>query len=298
MNTIFFKRASSLISFAVLGIAVSGLSAQAETIDSAVEAMSSSAQTSEVAVTPAQESVTVTAPEAAVDSSITVEPVVATPSTPEAAVDSSIAFEPVVATPSTPTAAAEQSESTEVASTEAATDSTAANSAALLAPAQSSADAPATGTVAQFDPDITPDVTPGQATVSSPSYVGLGAGFDFDGGDVNLAVLSKIGLTSRLSVRPNAVTDFEAAILRLPLTLDFPTLAGVGGFGIAPYLGAGVSFGVGDESDVGPMITGGVDVPLTPRFTGTAAINVDFLDDTEVGAYVGIGLNLPSGLFR
>jgi len=280
VNTIFFKRASFLISFAVLGITVNGLSAQAEMIDSAVEAVPSSAQASEVAVTPAQtDAVTVTAPEAAVDSSMTVEP--------------------LAPAPSTPSAEAEQSESTEVASSEAAaTDSAASNSAALLAPAQSSADAPATGTVAQFDPDITPDVTPGQATVSSPSYVGLGAGFDFDGGDVNLAVLSKIGLTSRLSVRPNAVTDFEAAILRLPLTIDFPALAGVGGFGVAPYLGGGVSFGVGDESDVGPMITAGVDVPLTPRFTGTAALNVDFLDDTEVGAYVGIGLNFPSGLFR
>ncbi len=255
------------------------MSAQAETVDSAVEAVPLSAQTSEVAVTPAQaEAVTVAAPKAEVDSSMTVDPLVPTPSTPNAA---------------------EQAESTEVAATEAATDSApVANSAAALAPAQSSTDAPAAGTVAQFDPDITPDVTPGQATVSSPSYVGLGAGFDFDGADVNLAVLSKIGLTSRLSVRPNAVTDFQAAILRLPLTIDFPALAGVGGVGIAPYLGGGVSFGVGEESDVGPMITAGVDVPLTPRFTGTAALNVDFLDDTEVGAYVGIGLNLPSGLFR
>jgi len=277
VNTIFFKRASFLASFAVLGIAASGLSAQAETINSAVEAVPLSAQT--VAVTPAEApAVTVAAPEAAVDNSMTVNPLVPVPSTP---------------------IAEEQTESTEVASTETATDSApVANSAAALAPAQSSTASPVTGTVAQFDPDITPDVTPGQVTVSSPSYVGLGAGFDFDGGDVNLAVLSKIGLTNRLSVRPNAVTDFDSAILRLPLTLDFPALAGVGGFGVAPYLGAGVAFGVGDESDVGPMITGGVDVPLTPRFTGTASLNVDFLDDTEVGAYVGIGLNLPSGLFR
>jgi outer membrane protein W len=63
---------------------------------------------------------------------------------------------------------------------------------------------------------------------------------------------------------------------------------------IAPYVGAGVAFSTGDNSDIGPLVTAGVDFPITSRFTATASVNAAFLDETEVGLLVGIGYNFSA----
>ena len=40
------------------------------------------------------------------------------------------------------------------------------------------------------------------------------------------------------------------------------------------------------------MLTGGMDVQLTRKLTGTAAANILFLGDTEFDLTVGVGYNL------
>jgi hypothetical protein len=45
------------------------------------------------------------------------------------------------------------------------------------------------------------------------------------------------------------------------------------------------------RSRSGFLLTGGVDVPLSPQFTATAGVNVGFIDDTEVGLLLGVGYN-------
>lgn len=94
----------------------------------------------------------------------------------------------------------------------------------------------------------------------------------------------------------------------VPITYDFSfrtaeTLEQT--FSIAPYVGAGVGIATGgdedddnggdddDGSDVGLLLTAGVDVPLTSQFTATAAVNANFRDDTDVGIWVGVGYNFP-----
>ena len=138
-------------------------------------------------------------------------------------------------------------------------------------------------------------VAPGRATRSGPSYIGVGGNIGF-GGDTTLSegafsVFSKIGLTNTLSARPAALIGDNAVFL-IPVTFDFPT-ADVGelGFSPAPYIGGGVAISTGRDSTVGALITGGVDVPLSPQFTATAGVNVGFIDETEVGVLLGVGYN-------
>jgi hypothetical protein len=148
------------------------------------------------------------------------------------------------------------------------------------------------------------DVDPGRSTRSGPSYIGVAGNLGLIGdsalGDSNFAVISKIGLTRFLSLRPSAVIDFDDdATILAPVTLDFvPRQPGETaeelGFSVAPYIGAGAAFST--DGDVGPMITAGFDVPISPRFTANAAVNVGFLDDVDLGIMVGVGYNFP-GLF-
>lgn len=284
MNIMLLKRTSALLGLAVLGAVWSGLPAQAQSVD---EATPLALENLEANVTQSDQP------------AIVIEEMDAVSQDSEAVIqsnDPAIAAEadPVEVTGSTPgtdmTAESDTPDQTQVSATEP-TPSTSA--AGLMAPSTAEA---TPGTVAQFGvPDPIDDVDPGQATVSSSSYIGAGVGVDFDEADPQLAILSKLGLTNRFSVRPSVVTDFNDATFRIPATLDFPALASLGQFSIAPYIGGGLAVGVGDDTDVGPMVTAGVDVPLTSRFTGTAAFNVDFLNDTDFGAYVGIGYNF-SGL--
>ena len=143
------------------------------------------------------------------------------------------------------------------------------------------------------------NVTPGRATRSGPSYIGVAGNIGF-GGDTTLsegafAVISKIGITRTLSLRPAALIGDDVMFL-IPVTVDFPT-QGVQEtrFSVAPYVGGGVAISTGDDSTIGALITGGVDVPLSSQFTATAAVNVGFVDETEVGLLVGVGYTF-SGL--
>lgn len=144
-------------------------------------------------------------------------------------------------------------------------------------------------------PDI--DLDPGQATRGGSSYLGvagnIGLGGDSAIGESSFAVISKIGLANVLSARPSVAIEDDPVIL-LPLTYDFSfrsvdpldeTLS------LAPYLGGGIAIEASDDADVGFLLTGGVDVPLSDRFTATAAVNAAFLDDTDVGLLIGVGYN-------
>ncbi|QLE54473.1 fasciclin domain-containing protein [Nostoc sp. TCL26-01] len=144
----------------------------------------------------------------------------------------------------------------------------------------------------------TPDVTPGRATRGGSSYVGvagnIGLGGDSALSDGNIAVISKIGLTRTISVRPSAVFGDDTVVL-VPVTLDFvprtvePTSQTR--FPVSPYIGAGVAIETSDDADVGLLLTGGIDIPLGSRFTATGAVNAAFLDETDVGLLLGVGYN-------
>lgn len=145
------------------------------------------------------------------------------------------------------------------------------------------------------------DIEPGRPTRGGKSYLGVAGNIGLSGGaplgDGNFAVISKIGLTNNISVRPSAVIGDNTVILA-PLTYDFSFQQVGDPFGeplpIAPYIGAGAAFKVGDNSKVALLLTGGIDVPLNSRFTATAAVNAGFFDQTDVGLLLGVGYNFGS----
>jgi len=147
-------------------------------------------------------------------------------------------------------------------------------------------------------PQVAQSIDPGRGTRSGSSYVGVGLNVGLTGdtalGDTNFTVLSKIGLTRTISVRPSVIIGDDADIL-IPVTLDFPSYTADDiGISAAPYVGAGVAITTGDSDVVRLLLTGGVDVPLTPQFTATAAVNAAVFDDTDIGILLGVGYNFTS----
>jgi hypothetical protein len=142
-------------------------------------------------------------------------------------------------------------------------------------------------------------VDPGRATRGGSSYVGVGGNIGLGGGDTalglgNFTVISKIGFTEAISARPAVVFGDNTTIL-IPVTYDFtiqPTGAEAEAIStFAPYVGGGLAIATGDDSDVGPMVTAGVDVPIANQFTANAGVNVGFFDSTSVGLTIGVGYN-------
>ena len=150
--------------------------------------------------------------------------------------------------------------------------------------------------LAQPEPAVVaqiPPIEPGRATRSGSSYVGVGANIGAIGrtplGDTSGAILSKIGLTRTISVRPAVLINGDATFL-LPITLDFP-IERAGKVSFAPYIGVGASFSTGDRKNADLIVSGGIDVPLSSQFTLTAAANAGLINGVELGVLVGIGYN-------
>jgi hypothetical protein len=138
----------------------------------------------------------------------------------------------------------------------------------------------------------------GKPTRGGSSYVGVAGNVGLSGGtsglsDGNFTVISKIGITKTLSIRPAVILSSDTTILA-PVTYDYSfKLADPFSepFTIAPYVGLGAAIKTGGKSETALLVTGGVDVPLNNRFTATAAINAGFFKKTDVGFLVGVGYN-------
>jgi hypothetical protein len=163
----------------------------------------------------------------------------------------------------------------------------------FIQPTSQTTPQPSTTKVAQSDIDL------GRTTRGGSSYLGIAANIGLSGdgnsslGDGNFAVVSKVGLTNSISVRPSAVFGDNTTIL-LPITYDF-TFKSADAFSeplaIAPYVGVGAAYKTGNDSQFAFLVSGGIDVPLTPQFTATASVNAGFFDQTDVGLLLGVGYN-------
>ncbi len=152
---------------------------------------------------------------------------------------------------------------------------------------------PSAPRVAQSDIDLGRTTRGGSSYIGVAANIGLSGGGDSSLGDGNFAVVSKIGLTNSISVRPSAVFGHNTTIL-VPITYDF-SFKSADAFSeplaIAPYVGVGGAYKTGDNSKFAFLVSGGIDVPLTPQFTATAAVNAGFFDKTDVGLLLGVGYN-------
>jgi len=134
-----------------------------------------------------------------------------------------------------------------------------------------------------------------RSTRSGPGYLGVGGNFgitgDSDLGGRSLAIISKLGLNDTTSVRPTILLLRNFATFLLPLTYDFELQQPFGGLTLAPYVGGGVAVTTGTNSTFGPMLTAGVDIPISANFTVNVAANLAFVHTTDLGILVGIGYN-------
>lgn len=312
MNTTFFGRVSSLLSLSALLMVCGTLSAQAETsaaVEAATAAQPEAATQTTALETPA---IATQAPNSADTYSFsTAAPVLfanhseSTSSVPATQTEAAAPeMAPVEATDLSTQATTEPvatEMSAETAKTAPMPGTTATSAQALTE--QPAADTTFTTTEAAPTPDtaapqVAQSIEPGRGTRSGSSYVGAGLNVGLTGdtalGDTNFTVLSKIGLTRTISVRPSVIIGDDADIL-IPVTLDFPSYTADDiGISAAPYVGAGVAITTGDSDAVRLLLTGGVDVPLTPQFTATAAVNAAVFDDTDIGLLFGVGYNFTS----
>jgi hypothetical protein len=171
---------------------------------------------------------------------------------------------------------------------------TVTSAAPLIAESQFSFPSPPTQ-VAQADIDF------GRRTRGGRSYIGVGGNIGLGGedsslADGNYAVMSKVGVTNTISIRPAAVFGDNTTIL-VPITYDF-NLQSADPFAepilIAPYVGVGAAIKTGSDSKTALLVSGGIDFPLSNRFTATASVNAGFFRQTDVGLLLGIGYNFSS----
>ncbi|MBE7379861.1 MAG: hypothetical protein F6J95_000435 [Leptolyngbya sp. SIO1E4] len=128
----------------------------------------------------------------------------------------------------------------------------------------------------------------------SPFYVGIGGNIgivDSDEsaiGDFGFNVISKISLGPRFSVRPMASISEDDFSLAIPLTYNFNPVE-IGELNVYPALGAGVDI----ADDIGLLVNGSVDLPISREFTLNGQLNWRATNDTGLGLSLGIGYNFP-----
>lgn len=283
MNTIFCQRTAFLLSLTTLIVVSSGLSAKAQTTDlSSADLITTLPAQNKDPVTQIQSDQTKTSNEE-VNNTTTAENSVKTEPINTTALTSASML---MAEPSTVQVLEPTSETT---------NPVIAQNGTVAPETNPSTNQTTPGTLQDETTPGTRGVAPGRATRSGPSYIGIGGNIGF-GGDTTLSegafsVFSKVGLTRNLSVRPAALIGDNAVFL-VPVTVDFPTEdLEITQVTVAPYVGGGLAISTGRDSTVGALITGGVDVPISPRITATAGVNVGFVDETEVGILLGVGYN-------
>ncbi|MEQ8996169.1 MAG: hypothetical protein RID53_06640 [Coleofasciculus sp. B1-GNL1-01] len=161
-------------------------------------------------------------------------------------------------------------------------------------------------TLAQTDLDIR------RGTRGVPNYLGIGINIGLteeddvaeadadDGGetalgDAGFVINGKIGLSRNISLRPGVIIG-DDALFMVPLTYDFliPRVDPFEPVRFAPFLGGGVALSTDSDDNIGFLLTGGVDVPLSRSFVANGSINIGFIEDeTDIGIILGVGYTFP-----
>lgn len=177
-----------------------------------------------------------------------------------------------------------------LAETTLATDEAIATSANAFFEGVETADAHETTEDGQEVAQVTRPLYQGRA----PFYVGVGGniGIIDSGnsavGDFGFNIISKISLGPRFAVRPSLQFSEDDFNITLPITYNFNPLE-FANFSVYPAIGGGVDFG----DDIGLLINGGVDVPISRDFTLNGQVNWRVTNDTGLGVSLGVGYNFP-----
>lgn len=129
---------------------------------------------------------------------------------------------------------------------------------------------------------------------AAPFYVGIGGNIgaiesdESAVGDFSFTIISKISLGPRFSVRPLGSFSEDDVSVAIPLTYNFNPID-IADFNLYPSAGVGVD--IGDE--IGLLVNGGVDLPISRDFTLNGQINWRATSDTGLGISFGVGYNFP-----
>jgi hypothetical protein len=150
----------------------------------------------------------------------------------------------------------------------------------------------------QPSPTTPANETPTEQTQSRPlrNQIGIGGSLGVSGSNTGLseggfAILTKNDLNDFLSLRGTTVFGDTRTDNTLALTANIPIRFRSGDFQLVPFMGGGVlisSKSVFNDMIVRGLVTGGIDIPISQRFTFTTSVNVGFTEKTSVGVQLGI----------
>ncbi len=131
------------------------------------------------------------------------------------------------------------------------------------------------------------------------NYIGIGGTIGVSGSGEGLShggltIINKRDLSDFLSVRGTTVFGGDQNDSNLALTVNFPVRTSSGQIQLVPFLGGGIllrSKSNFEDINIRGLLTAGIDVPLSRRFTATTMVNVGLFQKTEVGVQLGLGYN-------
>jgi hypothetical protein len=77
----------------------------------------------------------------------------------------------------------------------------------------------------------------------------------------------------------------------MALTFNMPIRSASGQVRVAPFVGGGALIATRsffEDVWVRGLVTGGIDIPISKRFTATSAVNVGFTDRANMGVQIGV----------
>jgi hypothetical protein len=162
-------------------------------------------------------------------------------------------------------------------------------------------DAVRSQTLEQSETLPNPDMPSGETPEEKPQErkrrrsIGIGGNIGLSG-DTGLsegafALLNKNDLNDRLSIRIVSVFTNNRNDNSIALTANFPVRSPDGKVRVVPFVGGGalISSKSGFEDlIIRGLVTGGIDVPLSSRFTATTSVNVGFTDTANIGMQLGL----------
>ena len=127
----------------------------------------------------------------------------------------------------------------------------------------------------------------------SPAFIGIGGDLGTTD-DLSFAVISKLAVSRQVAIRPSVLIGEDFAVL-VPVTYEFSRFnTSAGRVQFLPYAGVGASYiDSDDSSELGLLLSGGVDIPISRRFTANAQANYAgiFSDSENLGVTLGVGYN-------
>lgn len=127
-------------------------------------------------------------------------------------------------------------------------------------------------------------------------YIGIGGSIGLDGDNTGLseggfAILTRNDLNDSLSIRSANVFGSSRTDRTVALTVNLPVRSSAGQIKLIPFVGGGLlisSKSFFDDVIVRGLVAGGIDLPLSRRFTATTSVTVGFTDTVNVGVQLGV----------